>query len=195
MKFQFDLRLGDRVIRIEEEVDGPHQFWQRMAFWDSIPQAGPGGEADLRFSYRTPKGYEYYALESRSAGQQFDFGQMNRPTKDLFPKSWSRIQHGLQEAHEEWAGGAPEPEPEPAPVRREEPATPAIPWARQHPDLAAVVRDLYGVELAAKVDVQIQRWAKNVPIADLLPADADQVCKYARGWLGAIRKQQSRTAA
>lgn len=191
MKFTFDLKIGDRTIRIEEEVAGEHQFWQRMAFWDSLPAAGPNGEADLRFSYRTPKGYEYYALECRPAGQQFDFGQMNKPTKDLFPKSWSQIQHGLREAHDEWHG---EPEPEPEPVRRAEPATPAIPWAQVHPDLAAAVRDLYAVELAAKVDDQIKKWAKNRGIETLTAAEAQQVTNFARGWLGAIRKAQSRAA-
>ena len=193
MKYAFDLKIGDRVVRIEEEVAGEHEFWQRMAFWDSLPQAGPGGEADLRFSYRTPKGYEYYALECRSAGQQFDFGQMNRTTKDLFPKGWSRIHHGLREEHEEWAGQEEPPPPPPAPpVRAPEPASAAIPWAQKHPALAGVVRDLYGVELAAKVDGQIARWASNKPIESLTPAEAEKVEKFARGWLGAIQKQRSR---
>lgn len=114
MKFSFDLRIGDRSIRIEEEAADEHEFWRRMAFWDSLPAAGPNGEADLRFSYRTPKGFEYYTLECRSAGMQFDFGQMNKPTKDLFPKSWSQIQHGQREEREEYQGVPAAPSPGPA---------------------------------------------------------------------------------
>lgn len=201
MKFSFDLHIGDRVIRIEEEVADEHVFFQRMAFWDSLPTAGPNGEADLRFSYRTPKGYEYYAIECRSAGEQFDFGQLNKPSKDLFPKTWSRIQHGLREERDEWEGPAGS-----SPVAGEPPAAPAPPPAPAPPvrtasgnqnrlALDGVIAELTQYEGAGKVASQIQIWAKDRKLDELTERELKQVLDNANGWLLASKKKHSRYAA
>lgn len=196
MKFSFDLQLGNRSIRIEEEVAGEHQFFQRMAFWDSLPASGPSGEDDLRFSYRTPKGFEYYAIECRSAGMQFDFGQMNKQSKDLFPKSWSRIQHGQRDEHDEWAGdsapatGSTPPPPLPPPVA---PRTTGQVSTRLD-QLFAVITELCQFRQRADVEAQITKWAKNRPLEDLNDAEIGKVVEFAAGWLNATKKQQSRAA-
>src|SRR5262245_12974730 len=113
MKFEVDLRVGDRVIRITDDAATPAEFFQKMAFYDTIPPAGPNGEADLKFMYRTPQGYEYYTIESESAGEEFKFGQLKEakgviPKGSPFPKSWEPLQHGSERYEEEEQHRAPE---------------------------------------------------------------------------------------
>lgn len=43
------------------------------------------GSNDIRFSYRTPQGYEYYELRCGSCGATFKFGQ-RQDGSGLFPK-------------------------------------------------------------------------------------------------------------
>jgi hypothetical protein len=112
MKIQFPVKVGDREIQIEEEVANMAEAWQFIASWDALPQAGPNGEGDLRFSYRTPQGYEYYAIKCPSSGKEFKFGQLKNEKHKLFPKDWAPILHGREEFEEE-------PAPEPTPTRRE----------------------------------------------------------------------------
>lgn len=210
MKFSFDLRIGDRVIHIEEEVAGEHQFFQRMAFWDSIPAAGPNGEADLRFSYRTPKGFEYYAIECRSAGEQFDFGQLKKETKDLFPKSWTQIQHGLREEREEWDGdpapattSAPSPAPRAAapPAPRQDAPTPMKSSAGGGIDsptylaLQGVIAELNAYQGAGKVEKQILTWGRGQAPESLGEEDLKRVLSCANGWLLALKKTANRQQA
>lgn len=101
MRFEFDLKLGDRVIRMADEAATPAEVFERMAFWDSLPKKGPGGEGDLEFSYRTPKGFEYYAIVCPSAGQEFKFGQLKDEKGQLFPKGWEELRRGADDHHEE----------------------------------------------------------------------------------------------
>src|SRR5215468_8992366 len=100
MKFEFDLRVGDRVIRIMDEAETQTEFFQKMAFWDTIPKAGPNGEAELHFTYRTPQGYEYYSIACPDAGLEFKFGQFQKNKNSLFPKTWEQILHGLDHYEE-----------------------------------------------------------------------------------------------
>ena len=213
MKFSFDLMVGDRVIRIEEEVAGEHQFFQRMAFWDSIPVAGPGGEADLQFSYRTPKGFEYYAIECRSSGKQFDFGQLNKPSKDLFPKNWTPIQHGLREERDEWNGRAEERAAEPETASAPPPAPPPAPPAPRpaapvpmkaggagggaidsptYLVLQGAITELSAYKGADAVEKQISAWARGRELASLAEHELKQVLQQANGWLIAAKKVVSR---
>lgn len=210
MRFKFDLRVGDRVIQIEEEVASEHQFFQRMAFWDSIPAAGPNGEADLRFSYRTPKGFEYYAIECRSAGEQFDFGQLKKETKDLFPKSWTPIQHGLREERDEWLGPADELPADHAPSAPRAAAPPAPRQgapARMNPSagggidsptylaLQGVIAELNAYQGADKVAKQIRAWSRGLALEELGEEDLKRVLSSANGWLLASKKTASRQHA
>src|SRR5262249_8248391 len=110
MRFTFDLKLGDRVIKIEDEAATPAEVFKKIAFWDSLPNEGPAGELDLKFSYRTPKGYEYYAIECPSAGQEFKFGEL-KDKKGLFPKDWEKILNGTNEYEEAESEQPRNPEP------------------------------------------------------------------------------------
>lgn len=110
------IRSGNNEIRLEGESSTLRAFWEEMAFWDSLPQAGPNGEVDLKFSYRSPKGNDYYAIECPDAGQEFKFGILQvrhseSYPQQLFPKNWERAKHG-QYADLEEADTAPPVQPE-----------------------------------------------------------------------------------
>jgi hypothetical protein len=132
MKIKFSVKVGDRTIQIEDDVANVAEAWRLVAFWDSLPQAGPAGQGDLKFSYRTPQECEYFAIACPSSGQEFKFGQFRKDKDKLFPKHWAPILHGREEFDEEQA-----PEPAPAPARRESqstrPASPAPPVAAPAP--------------------------------------------------------------
>jgi pyruvate/2-oxoglutarate dehydrogenase complex dihydrolipoamide acyltransferase (E2) component len=123
MKFEFDLRVGDRVIRISDEAANATEFFQKMAFWDTIPHAGPNGEAELKFSFRTPKGCEYYSIECGDAGKEFKFGQFKADKTRLFPKTWESILHGAERYEEEET--APASEQPKADAKKQEPKPPS----------------------------------------------------------------------
>jgi hypothetical protein len=120
MKFEFDLRVGDRVIRIIDEANSQTEFFQKMAFWDTVPKAGPNGEAELQFTFRTPQGYEYYSIACPDAGKEFKFGQPKGEQKrgQLFPKTWEPILHGADH-HEEEEGPPTTGQPQPASRKQE----------------------------------------------------------------------------
>lgn len=125
MKITFIAKMGDRQIQIEDEVANEAEAWKVVAFWDSLPQVGPNGQTDLKFSYRTPEGYEYYSIECPSAGKEFKFGQLREGKGKLFPKDWAPILHGREEFEEE-----PAPAPaRPSPATPQRPSTTAAPAA------------------------------------------------------------------
>lgn len=99
MKVRTRIQVGGRSLDLEFDAENERQVFERLSFWDSLPQAGPGGEEDLKFCYRTPQGYEYYSLVCESAGMEFMFGQ-TKEDKSLFPKAWQKIQRGHEEGAE-----------------------------------------------------------------------------------------------
>lgn len=109
MKIMFFVKFGDRQIQIEDEVANQAEAWRVVASWDALPQTGPDGQTDLKFSYRTPQGNEYFAIECPSAGKEFKFGQLREGKGKLFPKHWAPILHGLEDFDEE-----PVSKPEPS---------------------------------------------------------------------------------
>lgn len=187
MKFTFDLRLGDRTIRIEDDATTEHELWRKLAFWDSLPTSGPNGETDLRFSYRTPQGFEFFALECRSIGQEFKFGQ-KKDDKHLFPKGWEAMQHG---------GARDEYEEEPE-TRRQPPTPPRQASSGAGEDrLANLFETITGLcqfRERADVEAQITKWAKGRRLEDLSNAELTQIEGFATGWLNSTKKQHSRAA-
>ncbi len=101
------IRAGSAEIRLEGESDSLRAFWAEMAFWDSLPQAGPGGEDDLQFSYRTPKGNEYFSILCPSAKEEFKFGVLKANPQQLFPKDWERAKHGQYAVDDDEPGSPP----------------------------------------------------------------------------------------
>jgi hypothetical protein len=148
MKFEFDLRVGDRVIRITDEAETQTEFFQKMAFWDTIPNAGPNGEAELKFTYRTPKGYEYYSIACPDAGVEFKFGEFKEKKKCLFPKTWEPILHGVE--HHEEADPQPATEPPKSGAKKQE-------TKQSKPDPVASVKQNDDVDL----DERAKRFVKE----------------------------------
>lgn len=191
MKFKFEVRLGDRVIEIEDEAASAHDVWRKIAFWDSLPSAGPNGEADLRFSHRTPQGYEFFALECRSAGQEFKFGQ-KKDDKQLFPKGWEPIQHGADD-HEE--DSQPARQSAPAPARQAQPVSSApapaannASWTAKHAALADAIREVGAYHGADTVAGRVNGWTRGRSIEDLTADEAQGVLNNVNGWLVASKK-------
>lgn len=146
MKFEFDLRVGDRVIRITDEAATPAEWFRKMAFYDQIPKAGPGGEAELKFTYRTPKGYEYFSIACPDAGMEFKFGQFREQKERLFPKAWEQILHGLDHYEEE--------EHEHEPQRAEEPPETGARQSNKRPQQSPKPADpIAGVTQSDDVDL------------------------------------------
>lgn len=94
MKYRRKIKVGETEIEIENEVSSIKEFWKEMAFWDTLPQAGPNGEGVLQFSYRTPKGNEYFSLLAPEAKMEFMYGMLKKDSEVLYPKEWRRAKHG-----------------------------------------------------------------------------------------------------
>ena len=104
MQIEIEFTVGDKRLKITEEVEGHAEFFTKMEFWDSIPRTGPNGETDLKFVHRTPKGYDYYEVICESAKMRFQFGQSREDKGRLFPKGWTPMHEG--DEHEEAAAPA-----------------------------------------------------------------------------------------
>lgn len=126
MKYSFELKLGDRTLRIEDEAEDERAFIRAMSFWDTIPQCGPGGEADLEFCFRSGKAkngkpYTYYSIVCPSAQMEFIFGQHleNVEGNKLFPRDggkWTPLQLTRYRQDEPLEQPEREPEQERKPV-------------------------------------------------------------------------------
>ncbi len=101
MRFQFEIKIGETVFQISDEAANPAEFFQKVAFYQELPENGPNGEIDLKLCYRTPQGYEYYSIISESAGQEFKLGQLKDEKGQLFPKGWEPWIRGSHQEHEE----------------------------------------------------------------------------------------------
>lgn len=89
MKIIFTKNVGGKAFQIEMEVDSPRDFFEKVAFWDSLPEAGPAGEADLQIIHRnTRDGHSYYEILCPSARQVLQFGQHRKDPSSLYRKGW-----------------------------------------------------------------------------------------------------------
>lgn len=108
MRFTFTVKIGETEFEISDDAANPAEMFQKVAFWQSLPTEGPNGETDLKLSYRTPQGYEYYSIISEQADQEFKLGQKMGEEGQLFPKRWEPLVHGNGHDYE---GEEPPPPP------------------------------------------------------------------------------------
>lgn len=94
MQIEIEFTVGDKRLKITEEVEGHADFFTKMEFWDSIPRTGPNGETELKFVHRTPKGFDYYEVICEKAKMRFQFGQSKEEKGRLFPKGWTPMHEG-----------------------------------------------------------------------------------------------------
>jgi|SRR3990172_1603972 len=106
MQVEVTVTIGDKQLRVVEDVSSQAQMFDRLEFWDSIPRIGPNGETDLKFVHRTPKGFDYYEIVCESAKMRFQFGQLKDDKGSLFPKGWVPL-HQDEDEHQE--SDVPEP--------------------------------------------------------------------------------------
>lgn len=89
MQFQFKMKIGQVEFTFVENAATHKEFFEKVAFYASLPKTGPNGEDDLRVEFRsTREGYTYYSLVSDAAGQEYMFGQAKDNPGELFPKGW-----------------------------------------------------------------------------------------------------------
>ena len=116
MKLEIKFTVGDKELRIEEDVASHGELFSKLEFWDSIPRTGPNGEKDLRFVHRVHQGYDFFEVICESASQRFPFGQRKEPKGELFPKGWEPM-HGHDDAQTEAVPLAPSPLANPGQVK------------------------------------------------------------------------------
>lgn len=100
MKFSVNATIGEKTYLIEDGAESVAEFWQKAAFWDSLPSCAPGGSTDLRIECRNPldkksgKRVRYYSIVSPSERKEFKMGVHMDTAGSLFAKGWT-----------DWAGG------------------------------------------------------------------------------------------
>ncbi len=100
MEFSFPKQIGNRIITIKFEADTPADFFEQIAFYDSLPERSPKGATDLRFVVRHPKDKSgnpvtYYSIISEKDGLELKIGQHRNNPKSLFVKGeWVKLGSG-----------------------------------------------------------------------------------------------------
>ena len=114
MKFEFDLILGNKTIKIIDEAKTNKDMLKKLAFFSQLPETGPTGNKDLEIQYRTPKGFEYINIVDKEAKKQFSFGTV-KETGELFGKGWTDLYEGKLDKFEQVEE---EPKQQQQPVRQ-----------------------------------------------------------------------------
>lgn len=93
LNVEYKLRIGQDEFLIKAEVENEKEFFETLSFYSSLPKTGPGGETDLRLSFRTTtQGHKYYSLVSEKAKMEFKLGQnLENRGNGLFPKGWEPL--------------------------------------------------------------------------------------------------------
>lgn len=107
--------MGGRV-RFEAEASTPKEMWKKLALVQSIFDAdaacGVCGNKEIRFSHRSPKGFEYFELEcgDPKCGARLGFGQ-HKVGGTLFAKRKDESGNWLD--YDGWAKYNPESHAQP----------------------------------------------------------------------------------
>lgn len=89
MLFELKIIVGTQEVTIREETENHAKFFEKIAFFSSLPKTGPTGSKNLRFSHRrTKEGYDYYSIIDDDAKQELKFGQSKDAPGTLFTKGW-----------------------------------------------------------------------------------------------------------
>jgi hypothetical protein len=95
MSFQLKLNIGEKEFTITDTALTHQEFFQKAAFWTSLPKEGPNGESDLKLEFRTTaKGHHYYSIVSESAKKELKLGCSLKNPGSLFVKGWDTLIRG-----------------------------------------------------------------------------------------------------
>lgn len=97
MKYTLNLTIGMMGLQIEDEASDFAEFVRKMDQWSSLPTEGPKGEKDLKFTYRTPKGFKYYSVASPSAGVEMRLHWYKERPGEFYTQGWTPITYGERE--------------------------------------------------------------------------------------------------
>jgi hypothetical protein len=76
MNFEMKLKIGETEFTIKEEVKSTKEFFEKAAFYSSIPTKGSKGGTNLVITYKcVDKDYRYYSILDKDTNMEFKFGQ------------------------------------------------------------------------------------------------------------------------
>lgn len=88
MKFELTKKMGSTQIKLMGECEDQLKFFRAASFVSDIPDiCGHCQSTNLRFLFRTPKGYEYASIECLDCHYELKYGQ-HKEGNTLFAKGW-----------------------------------------------------------------------------------------------------------
>lgn len=87
LNVEYRLKLGQDEFVIRAEVKNEKEFFQKMAFFSSLPKTAPGGATDLKLVVRETKKGTYYSLISEAEKVEFQLGQ-HKEGDTMYAKEW-----------------------------------------------------------------------------------------------------------
>jgi len=88
MKFSFDIKIGQKVIRIEDEAQSQAEMFQKISPYHEMEIAAEGKD-EVYISHRqNGDGDSFYALVIPSANLEFPFGVVREGGGRLFPGNY-----------------------------------------------------------------------------------------------------------
>lgn len=84
---EYRLKLGQDEFVIRGEYKNEKEFFNKMAFFSSLPKTAPGGATDLKLVVRETKKGTYYSLISEQEKLEFQLGQ-HKEGDTLYAKGW-----------------------------------------------------------------------------------------------------------
>jgi hypothetical protein len=96
LSVEYRLKLGQDEFVIKADVKNEKEFFEKMAFYSSLPKTAPGGATDLKLVVRTTKKGTYYSLISETEKVEFQLGQ-HKEGGTLYPKEWIPLYQAEQE--------------------------------------------------------------------------------------------------
>lgn len=92
MNYQFDVKIGNRTLRLSNTVQSAKQVFEELSFWQELPEkCNFCGSADLGLNHavRGTQKYNFYAVKCYKCKAEMKIGQ-GKDEKTLFPKEWER---------------------------------------------------------------------------------------------------------
>lgn len=87
---EYRLKLGQDEFIIKAECKNEKDFFQKMAFYSSLPKTAPGGATDLKLVVRETAKGTYYSLISEQEKLEFKLGQ-HKEGDTLYAKGWEPL--------------------------------------------------------------------------------------------------------